>query len=547
MSTGSTFPVRNIAEFGVLTDPDPYDIPITSWSFASNVRFRNQKVVRGPVFRNVHNLGTSAPRFVAGSTATSGVDFLFVGYENGRVFRYSNGSETDYSISGFTNSVTEATWTACRLADVIYINRSDRDPWYLLSSASSFADLSLAGGASPWNNTWRAQILRSCAGALCAFNVTKGATNFPTMVKTSSIPTSGSVPGSWDQTSPSSLATENILAEMEGGIIDAENFGNIIYIYGLRETWSMTFVGGADIFDYVKVFSEKGAINANCSVEVDGKHYVFGPDDVWMHDGVTPVSICDGKVREFIYSGLNAAFQNRCFVRHDPLLKTISFCFWSGDGFVDFINPPDGCNRAAVLDYVNGRWAFDDLPLVYSATQANLDNTLTYATVTSTYTTIGGTYQTVGSTYKKSTVFVGDTNATYNLTASLYAFDPVGPMSQNVSAVDTNATRPSFLKRDGIDLDEIGVDLKGYKLGSSIYPQGRLDSNAPPLEFAVGGSDYFNISPSFSTFQTWDGDTLYKLDFNIAGRYLAIEVEFTDYHFFSLSGYDVDIDVLGER
>lgn len=545
---GTIFPVRKLDQFGVLTDPDPYDIPLQAWSFATNVRFRNGRVVKGPVFRSVEHLGSAAPRFVFGQTPTSGLDELFIGYMNGRVFRYASGSETDYSISGYTPNSVEATWTGCRLADVIYINRSDRDPWYITSSGSTFADLSLASGTAPWSNTWRAGILRSCGGALCAFNVTKGATNFPTMVKTSGIPTSGTVPATWDQTSPSSNATENILAEMEGEIIDAANFGNNIFIYGIRESWLMQPVGGQDIFDYFKVFDKHGAINANCVVEVEGKHFVFGPDDIWMHDGVTPRSICDERTREFIFSSLNAAFQNRCFAYYDPLLQTVNFCFVSGDAFSYFPAPPDGCNRQVVYDLSRGRWTFDDVPLVYFATQANMDNTLTYATVTSTYATIGGSYQTVGATYKKSTVMVGDTNATYNITASLYAFDPVGPLSQNVSPVDTNATKPAFLKRDGIDLDEIGVDLKGYKVAYSLYPQGRIDPQASqPIQFAVGGADYFNVGPNFSAFTTWDGQALYKLDFNIAGRYLAIEVEFTDYHFFSLSGYDVDIDVLGER
>lgn len=543
------FPLRNLAQHGVLTDPDPYDLPLTAWSFAANVRFKNGRVIRGPTFRKVLALGTASPRFTLGAQPTSGLDYLFVGYLNGRVNRVQNSAETDWSIAGYSNSSVEATWTACHLADVIYINRADRAPWYLRLSDAAFQNLSGAGGgAQPWSALWSCQILRSCNSALVAFNVTKSGTNFPTMVKTSSFAQSSTVPLSWDQTVPSSNATENILAEMEGPITDAQLLQGNMVIYGQRECWSMTFVAGSSIFNYAQLFRNRGAINANCAVEIDGVHYVFGADDIWKHDGVTPMTIADGRVREFIFGGLNSTFANRCFVGHNPILKELTFNFVSGDAFVGFVGTPDGCNRSAVYNYQDDKWTFDDAPLLYSASLANLDNTLTYATATAlTYATIGGSYQSLSDFFKKSYVCVGDANATYSLTSSLYAFDPSGPLSQVTYAVDTNATLGSLMVRDGIDLDELGKDLAGYKVCQSLWPQGRLDPLAQPLQFSVGSSDYFNVAPAYSAYQTWDGNTLYKLDFNTAGRYLAIKVLFQDYHYFTLSGYDADIDSTGDR
>jgi hypothetical protein len=500
------------------------------------------------VFRTLKTLGTSNPRFVLGSTPTSGLDFLFIGYENGKVYRYQSGTETDWTIAGYTPSTVEATWTATHLADVIYVNRSDRPPWYLRLSDGQFQNLAGAGGGGqPWNATWTAQILRSCNSALCAFNVTKGGVNFPTMVKTSSFAQASTVPLSWDQTLPSTNATENIMAEMEGPIIDAQPLQQNMVIYGQRESWLMLFVAGQDVFDYRILFKNRGAINANCAVEIDGVHYVFGVDDIWRHDGVTPQTIADGRVREFIYGGLNATFANRCYVSHNPILKELTFCYVSGDPYTGFVGTPDGCNRSATYNYQDNRWTFDDLPLIYSSALANVDNTLTYATSTQTYATIGGSYQSISDSFKRSYVCVGDVNSHYSLTASLYAFDPSGPLSQVTSPVDTNATQPSFMKRDGLDLDELGKDLTGYKVCNSLYPQGRLDPAAVPLEFTVGSADYFNQPAVFAPYQTWDGNTLYKLDFGTSGRYLAVEVLFPDYHYFSLSGYDADLDTQGER
>jgi hypothetical protein len=225
------------------------------------------------------------------------------------------------------------------------------------------------------------------------------------------------------------------------------------------------------------------------------------------------------------------------------------FCFVSGDRAAQFVGSVDGCNRSATYDYGNDKWTLDDLPLVYSGSRVSLNTSVTYATSTQTYDLFGGSYQDLEDTGKRSTVFAGDTNATYSLVRSVYAFDPVGPLSKVSAAVDTNATTGMFLERDGLDLDQVGVDLKGYKVGISIYPQGRLDPGAQPLQFAVGAANFFNETATYSNYMTWDGQTStggYKLDYGVAGRFLAVRVLFDDWHFCSLSGYDADVQIQGE-
>lgn len=541
-------PVRSLAKYGVVTDPDPYDLPIEAWSFAVNARFRNGKVARGPVWRKVSGLTTASPRFVVGSVPTTGSDDLFIGSLNGTLVNLT--TNTTVTLSGYTPSSAEATWTSCHLADICYINREDRTPWYKRTSDSAFKDLSAASGTQPWNSAWRAKILRASNGALCAYNVTKSGTNLPTMVKTSSFPLSGTVPDSWDQTTPSSNAVENILAEMEGPIVDACTLGNQMFIYGQNECWLQEFVGGTFIWEFSKRFNNRGAINTNCVVEVNRQHYVFGRDDIWVHDGVNQKSICDERTREFIFSGMNQSKTTRCFVHHMADDKTLMFCYVSGDRGAEFMGGPDGCNRAATYDYDNDKWTFDDLPLVYSATRASLDTSATWAAATQTWDTFGGSWQDLEDTGKRSSVFVGDDYSTYGLVRGIYAFDPSGPLSKVSAAVDLNANNGMFLEREGIDLDELGADLRGYKVAVSIYPQGRLENGAQPLQFSVGSANFFNETTDYSDYQTWDGLTTtggYKLDFNASGRFLAIRVAFDDTKFCSLSGYDVDIQVQGEQ
>jgi hypothetical protein len=55
----------------------------------------------------------------------------------------------------------------------------------------------------------------------------------------------------------------------------------------------MTPSTGGEVFDYRLTPFGKGSINANCAIEIGGRHYVFGVNDIWMHDGVSHQSICD--------------------------------------------------------------------------------------------------------------------------------------------------------------------------------------------------------------------------------------------------------------
>lgn len=533
--------IRNLGQYGVITDVDPYDLPPSAFSMAVNARFRNNRVTRGPVFRNVHTLGTSNPRYLASTIPTSGQDLLFFCYQNGSVYRYASGSETNYSISGYTPSVAEAPWSSCSLAGFFYVNRPDRAPWMLTTSGPTFATM------VNWPSSTTCGLLKSYAGCLVALDLTESGTTYPTVVRTSSFALAGTEPTSWDYTDPSTNATRNVLAEMAGTITDANVLGTTMIIYSQEQTWAMVFDGSTDIFDYRKLPFRKGAISSDCSIEIVGKHYVFGPNDIWVHDGVSEQSIADGTVRDFVFTNINSTKANRSFIAHNPKYTELAFCFVSGDAYTGFTGAPDGCNRAAVFNYTTNTWTFDDLPLVYSGSRASIDSTTTWATVSSTWDVIGGSWQDQEGTFNRVPLFIGDANAGMSLTQSLYAFDPYGPGSQVSYSVDTNATKGMMLYRDGIDLDDLDLDLQGYKQINYIIPQARLGPGASLLSFTLGSSYGFNDAAVFGTPMTYDGDTLYKLDFGQAGRYLSMTITFNDYHYVSISGFDLDLQVTGER
>lgn len=536
--------LRNLSQYGVVTDVDPFNLPPEAFSMAVNARFRDGFIERAPVFRRVPvTLAYSDPRFISTNSPTTGFDSVITGYLNGRVTSYKSGTETDLSIFAYVNADSESPYTSCHLGDVFYVNRPDRVPWALRVTDTSFQAL------ANWDTNWRAKILRSCNSVLVAFGITKSGTTFPTMVKSSVTATVNTVPSSWDQTVTTNIAYENILAEMESAITDAQALGQVMVVYGLKETWIMTPVPSNDIWDVRKLFSDAGAVNTNCAVSVDHKHYVFGLNDIWMHDGVSKQSICDTQTRKSIFSTLNIQKSSRFFVRYDEARKEIRFNYVSGGRLTNFIGS-EGCNRSAVYNLITQTWTFDDLPFVFGATSANLDNSQTYATVTPTYDTIGGTYLDQEDSLKKTLIMVGASSTPYTLSTSLYAIDDQGPTSTISYAVDTNATKGVTLERDGIDLDELAtqqeLNLEGYKVLSSVFPQAKFETGAASLMFSVGSSDNYNEDPVFSDPQDYDGVVNKRCDFNSAGRWLYLKITHTDYRWFKLTGLDLDVYVMAD-
>jgi hypothetical protein len=537
----SIVPIKGIAKGGVVTDVDPYNLDAVEWSFGNNVRFRNRSITRAPVFRSAFTgLLYSSPRFLASSVPSTGYDSVLLGYLNGRVTNLTGGTETDVSISGYSNSNNEALYTSCHLGDVFYINRGDRSPWALLPTASTFAAIT---NWAPVSGPWTCDILRASNSALCAYNVTQNGVNYPTMILTSEFAQVGTEPASWNYTLGTNNATQNFLGEMEGPITDACALGDNMIVYGQNEAWVQFLSGDDNIWDYEPLFSDAGAISANCAVEVDKKHYVFGLNDIWMHDGTSKQSICDERVREFIFSNLNVTSANRCSVTYNKNLKELNFRFVSVDQYCAF-SGADGCNRQATYHIPTDTWAFDDLPFVFGAVMANFDNLFTWADVPGTWLTFGGPWSAQDDSAKKIMIMLGDVNTPFSLTESVYAFDLEGPGALTSFTVDTNATKGITLIHDGIDLEQVGAELQGYKCISSIFPRARFEAGASPLTFSFGSADYFNAPVTMSPPQTYDGNTLYKLDYNCDGRYLQMQITNNDWHYFNLSGLELDIDVL---
>ena len=534
-------PIRNLGDAGVVTDVSPYNLPLSAYSKAVNVRFDEGKVRRAPIFRTVlASLGFN-PRFTFGIVPSSGFDTALVVSNDYVINEYANGAITDRSGS-ISGSDDPRPFTGTTLADVTYVNRPDRVPVFRGPAGTNFADL------TNWPSNHRCVALRSFGDQLIALNMTEGSTGFPNRVRFSNAVLANNIPDSWDDTDTTKLAGFVDLVEQDTGIVDGMTLGSNFMIYTSTQVWLMDFVGGTFLFNFRKLFTDAGAINQNCVVEVEGKHYVFDNFDIYTHDGVSKQSICDERVKNFIFGGLNQAAKNICFVQHNPSLNEIMFCYKSGDELVAFPNA-ERCNRAAVYNYRKNTWSFMDLPNVSSGTVINLNTVETYASATAlTYALVGGSYYDQEDSFARHTVMVGQDNATDGITSDkIYGIDLSDEGSISFQ-LDTEATKRAIVERIGIDLDETKRGIRGYKVINRLYPQADTrNTNDTTLNFEFGASDIPSNNPTYSTSSSFNMATEYKIDSRAAGRYLSYRVTVSDNKDFELSGFDLEVTATGKR
>lgn len=538
-------PVRDLGGVGIISDIHPYDLPPNVFSAGVNVRFENGKVTRGPVFRRVHQFEEDfLPAYLFSiPPIASGIESLIaVSHDYSSILSITGDSVEDVTPMVINAGDTQQNFSHTFLGSVAYLNRKSNVPLQKAPSDAQFMPL------TAWDPSWRCGVLRSYKDFLIALNVTKGAVEYPSMVKWSDVAMFGQAPASWDATATTTSAGENILNEMKGPIIEGRTLRDSFYIYGETETWAMTFTGGPFLFDFRKRFDDVGIINANCVVEVDGQHYVFDRNDIFVHDGANKQSIIHGMNKDFVFRSIIRDLKHLCFVSHDPKLNEIHFCYPSQDRLVAYQGISTGCNRAAVFNYRRKTWTFYDIPNVTAATVAQVATGQTYASVgTVSYQQMGGTYIGDGDGGELHSLFAGRLDPGNGLSKSRIMGLDLLSGGRLAKPIETEALKDAFVERVGIDLDESGAALTSYKSLLKIYPQLGVSNGESQVRFQFGANDLVGNEPAWDEPQHFDPSRDYQLSVRRAGRYLAYRLFHSGITDFSFSGFDALLTVRGKR
>lgn len=560
---------------GVVTDVSPYDLPPGAFNRGDNVIFDDGRVQRSPVFKaifqpfmssqdydtfvgsydSVTNTYNNAGgqnyydlRYISSYATPTGGNVVITCDKLGTVRAYPNGELDDVTPAG-TLVNNEEPFTHTQIAGISMIARKGTVPYARKINSDLTYNLMSSGTNSQWGSTETCAVMRSFLDYAIALNVTKGAIEYPTMVKWSDAIQYGTATDmiTWDATQTTNNSGENTLAEIRTEILDGLVLANAFVIYSEDQVWLMEYTGSSLMFNFRRLFSSSGIINTNCVIEVEGQHYVFGVDDIYTHDGASKKSIADGRVRRAIFDTMDRNAKKRFFVSHDSQNNLIYFSYVSKESGIGFPNTVF-CNRAAVYNYRNDTWSFMDLPNIVGAAETSLAlSEYLYRDLDYSY----GGYNTSYSAFEQSSP---------RFVAALGVLDPANGVTESrVYALDLSTqgvvSRPassevyktSLIERKGIDLAEPDGGIKDYKVVREIVPQMKFFNSNGVATFKVGATDLPNQEPTWHTTFDYNPEIHYKITSKASGRYLAYSAEFDSADGFLFSGFDADVLTVSRR
>lgn len=538
-----TFPVRRLGSAGIVPDAYPADLEApAAFTGGVNVRFKNGRASRAPVFRTVASLPHDPGHILAiPPTSTNYEEVVSVAADYGSIVRINGTAFEDLTPPDHVAAEGRTQFTSGFLGGVAYLNRDTHVPLCKSPSDSTFVPL------PNWPETDRCRVLRPYKDQLVALGVTKLGTQYPTMVRWSDFAYYGAVPGSWDPGDATKSAGENIINEMKHPIVDGCTLRDSFVLYCTSSVWLMDYIGGNDIYSFRKLYDDYGVIGPNCVVPVGGLHYVFDRNDIYVHDGVSPRSICDERAKKYIFDALDFSRAHLCFIQHDPKLTEVRFAYPSADAFTGFHNPTTGCNRQAVYNYSNDTWSFYDVPNIVSTTRAALLFGETWTpTGDPEWDAASGMWGSTSGDEDHHTLVVGRTDTTQGLPVPrIYGQDLING-GRLPLPIAPETVRPAILEKVGMDLDFYGKRLTQHVNVQAIWPQIGMD-DWQQCSWQFGGSNFAALDPEWSLPASFDPETETKIDVNESGKYLAYRFTCGGQGDFELSSFDIQILVRGRR
>jgi len=372
--------------------------------------------------------------------------------------------------------------------------------------------------------------MRGFRSFLVALNIKQAGVNFPRVVKWSTEAAIQTTPASWNETTSTVDAGEYELADTKGDILDGMQLRDAFMIYKEDAVYSMTYVGTPFIFSFRQLSPTVGAISTNCIAEFDGGHAIFGKGNFYVNDGQRLKPILPQRLRDYVFTSIDGAQIDKCFVAADYGRTEILFCF-TADG-APSVEP----NKAVVWNYITNTFTIRDIPDVAHMGYGNVGDPVlpsTWASATTTWATITGPWTMSYALQDKVLLFADPVNT------KLYR-------DRSGNKKDT-ALMTSYVERTGLSLNAQGQpDFVGVKRISAIYPKMSINGSNSMTVY-LGTSMSTEGGYDWKSAVLFNPDTQSKVSVRGTGKFYAVKFESSTDMDWELDGYALDIDNVGTR
>jgi hypothetical protein len=510
--------VQSVGQIGLNKDLSQHELPVNAWTDCRNIRFLDGYAYQFIGHGEVYNSPTFIPQHVMPCNAGGSRYWVYATATKQFAATNTGGVSVHTDITHLTpRAGISNNWTSTLLSGVPILNAGDTSSVpmaWSLNLANKFVDL------TNWPAATYCKSIRSFKNYLIALNITKGAANYPYMVKWSHPADPGSLPSSWNEADATKQAGESDLAEGYDAIIDGLQLRDSFMIYKESSVWRMDFIGGNYIFKFSKVLGKSGAMNRNCIADIDGYHVVLTNNDIIIHDGNQADSVLDKATRRWFFQNIDTDNYSKCFLFVNPFFNEVYICYPQIGSSV--------CDKAMVYNYKDKTVSSRDMPNINHANYGPVDNGL------------AGLWSQDGDTWGSDlTLWNGPDfvpSASHCIMASndtkLYLLDG----SASFNGVIANA----FLERRGLSFDS----PESIKLIKGVRPR-VSGSTGQSIQIQIGSSDDPFTEPTWGLPMTHIIGSTIANDCLVSGRYIAIRFSTGSAYQWRLDSYDIDIDITG--
>lgn len=521
-------PLRNIGAAGLIFDRQPYDLELTEFSAGNNVQFSSGQIGKSLGYVEAASLAFQ-PTHVA-AWLIEGSDSLIIG-SNSRLYKYSGTTVADVTNGTYTNGYSNSpTWQTSQIGFGFVANNGSEPPQYLAPDALNFIDL------PNWPSGLRTQSIRPYQSFLVMTGYTQGSVENPYTVRWGDEFDPTGVPGSYDITSTTNLAGENVLGGRLGALVDSLPLAGTNIVYAERGAYAMQFIGAPLVFAFRELFDDGGLATRGAVCVFGNRHFVVGRDDIYVHDGSSKQSVVDGRVKDEFFTSV--ADTRSIFVVPDYERSEIWVCFADK-------NAADSrtANRAFVWDWDKDAWTVRDVPNIRAlAIGPNIGGGGSGAAAGSSWNDLSVEWDNWSAQWSD---LGADTEARSNrLFAAGHGASKLYALNESYAAAGDSYL--AFVEAAKIDLDQVLQRATDRVLAiKRIVPQ---ISGIGQVTFRIGSSSSPQAPVSWKNTKVFNIETDYKIDTRVSGRYLAIRVESdTANGQWKLSGFDLDVEEVAER
>jgi hypothetical protein len=519
-------PVNNVGQYGVVTDAPAHELPPNIWSEALNVHFREGRVERMMGHEAVFGTPTVDPYFLLPwYDPTSGARNWF--YGNGtEVYKYNTSHVEVTAVAGDYAGGAHPNWQGSVLGGVPILNNDAGTdiPQMWDSGTTKFKDL------TNWPASTWCKNIKAFKQFLVALYITEGGNQYPTKIIWSTPADPGAVPTSWVP-SATNEAGSYPLSETPGACIDQLAMGDVNIIYKTDSIWMMRHTGGIFVFESRGLFRKVGALTYKCVLDFFKKHFVVTAGDVIVHNGQSIESVIDARTRRELFSLLDDDNYQYVFVTEDYRKNEIYIC-------VPTVGSSELATRAFIWNWKDNTWSQKELVNIACSglgqVIVNAEN-LSFDSDTGTFDAAEGLFNDGVSAYSELQTLLGEvgTGKAIHLQNQTY--------QHNGTDFDSYVIRENLAIAGKDRNGQIIINPDLVKFWRAIYPK----VTGAPVQIRTGYRDTIDGDVTWNSYQTFDPSVDRKLDILMSGKLLNLEVRSSSGAPWKMSGYDLDLEIIG--